>query len=192
MHAHDLFFLVALLVPLSLDTFILSAALGLAGLPKKQQLRTSLILAGFEAGMPIVGAVIGHGIGGLLGGITGYAAGAVIALAGLLMLKPGEENAEEQRLQLMEKSSGWKVIYLGLAISIDGLAVGLTLGLIHVSIALVAIVMGLLAFGASKLGLQIGGRLSARFREDAEKIAGLVLVAVGVLMLALRATGHSL
>lgn len=191
MSLHTVLFLIALLVPLSIDTFVLSAALGLAGIPKRRQLRTSLILAGFEAGMPIVGVLIGHGLGHLLGNITGYAAGAVIALVGLLMLRPSDESQEEKELQLLERSSGWKVIYLGLAISIDGLAVGLTLGLIHVSIIAVVIGMAVLAFAASRSGLKLGARLGARFREDAENLAGGILLLVGIIMLVLKLSGHS-
>lgn len=41
--------LVALLPPLSLDTFAIAAALGIAGLPPSQRWRVSLLFAGFEA-----------------------------------------------------------------------------------------------------------------------------------------------
>jgi len=179
-------------VPLSIDTFVLSAALGLAGLPKKQQARTSLILAGFEGGMPIVGAIIGYGFGGALGSFTGYIAGAVIAVAGFLMLKPGGEEQQEGELKLLERTKGWSIISLGLAISVDGLAVGLSLGLIHVSLAAVVILMVFLAFIASRVGLSIGAKLGERFRDDAEKLAGIILVIVGIIMIGLKATGHQL
>jgi len=192
MSLHDILFLVVLLVPLSIDTFVLSAALGIAGLPKKAELRTSLVLAGFEAGMPVIGVLLGHGLSGLLGNITGYIACGVIGAAGLLLLKPGEEKQEEKRLKLLERSKGWSVVGLGLAISIDGLAIGLTLGLLHVSLIAVVIFMAALAFGASRLGLKAGAKLGERLRENAEKFAGIILVIVGIIMIALKATGHQL
>jgi putative Mn2+ efflux pump MntP len=80
--------LVALLGPLSIDVFILSTVLGLSGLEKKDRLRTSLVLTAFEAGMPIIGVLIGHGVGSLLGKFAGYIAVIAIGLAGLLMVKP--------------------------------------------------------------------------------------------------------
>jgi len=43
------------------DTFLLATALGLAGLPAAGRTRTSLILAAFEAGMPVAGVLGGPG-----------------------------------------------------------------------------------------------------------------------------------
>lgn len=42
--------LVIFVLPLGLDTFAVSAALGVAGLPKQQRLKISLLLSGFEMG----------------------------------------------------------------------------------------------------------------------------------------------
>ena len=44
-----------LLLPLALDTFALAAALGVAGLQRRDRLRVSLVFTAFEAGMPIAG-----------------------------------------------------------------------------------------------------------------------------------------
>ena len=67
--------LAGLILPLALDTFALSAALGIAGIPAERRMRTSLILSAFEAGMPIlgffVGGAVGHVIGRLAGGVGG-------------------------------------------------------------------------------------------------------------------------
>src|SRR5437764_1043261 len=71
---------VALLVPLALDTFVLSAALGVSGLPRRLRLRTSVVLAAFEAGMPLVGVAVGRGVGEAVGRLAGYAAALVIGL----------------------------------------------------------------------------------------------------------------
>ena len=48
MNIHHIIFLVALLVPLSIDAFVLSTALGLAGLPKNSNLRLALYLPGLK------------------------------------------------------------------------------------------------------------------------------------------------
>ena len=53
------FKLIALVLPLSLDTFAVSAALGVAGPSRRERWRLSLLLAGFEAVMPIVGFLAG-------------------------------------------------------------------------------------------------------------------------------------
>jgi putative Mn2+ efflux pump MntP len=193
MSAHHLFFLILLLVPLSIDTFVISTALGLAGLPKKDQNRTSLILASFEAGMPIIGVLIGHSIGGALGNYANYIAAAVIGLAGLLMLRPDKnEDSEEAQMKLIARSKGFAIISLGLSISLDSLAIGLSLGLLHVSLLFVVVFVGIESFLASRLGLWIGDKLSNNMREHAEKLSGILLVLIALALAIAKASGHPL
>ena len=77
--------LAGLIVPLSLDTFALAAAIGMAGIPPERRLRTSLILSGFEAGMPIIGFLIGGAVAQVIGYFAGWTAIAFLLLAGALM-----------------------------------------------------------------------------------------------------------
>jgi putative Mn2+ efflux pump MntP len=189
---HHILFLIALLVPLSIDVFVLSTALGLAGLPKKDRLRTSIILSCFEAGMPAVGALIGHGIGGILGNYGGYVAAIVIGLAGLLMLRPAGEKKEERNVRLLSSARGLTIINLGLSISIDGLAIGLSLGLLHVPLLFVVVWIAIQTFLATRLGLWLGDRLSERLRESAERFGGIILVAIALVLIIVRSTGHQL
>ena len=79
------------------DTFLLATALGLAGLPAARRTRTSLIFAAFEAGMPVAGVLTGQGAGRFPGSFAGYTAAAVIGLASLLALRPGQDEEEEQQ-----------------------------------------------------------------------------------------------
>lgn len=192
MSIDQFFLLAAVLVPLSIDTFILAAALGLAGLPRNQATRTSLILASFEALMPVLGFLISAGVGRLIGQFTGYVAAIVIALTGVVLLRPGNSNEEqeEQRLKLLARARGVAIIYLGIGISVDGLGVGLSLGLLDIPLVLVVIWLGVQAFAAALLGLRLGGRLSEGLRAGAEKFAGVVLVAVGLALIVLKLTGR--
>lgn len=183
--------LLALLIPLTLDTFIVSTALGLAGLKKKHHLRTSLVLTAFEAGMPAVGVLLGHVVSGFAGHYASYVAGAVIGIAGLLLLKPGgKEDEDKKEARLLSQTHGLAIINLGLSISIDELALGLSLGLLHVPLLLAVVLIGLQAFVASQLGLRLGQRLNEKFRERAEMLAGMFLVAVAVVIIVLALSGH--
>jgi putative Mn2+ efflux pump MntP len=186
-------FLIALLVPLTIDTFILSTALGLAGLPKKERLRTSIILAGFEAGMPAVGVLLGHGLGELAGHYASYIAAIVIGLAGVLILLPSKsEEKEEQRLQLLSRTRGFAIAGLGLSVSLDELAIGLSLGLLQVPLIIAVVLIGLQAFIASQLGLRLGSKLNEKVREDAEKLAGAALIIVAIILLAIKVMGKQI
>jgi len=95
-------------VPLAVDTFLLSATLGLAGLPKEQRIRTSLIFVAFEAGMPVLGVFAGRGVGAVLGPLAGYTAAAVIGLAGAQLLRRGHDDEKEhERLKLLATLGVW-------------------------------------------------------------------------------------
>ena len=190
---HNIGFLIALLIPLTLDTFVLSAALSLAGLHRKHHRRTSIVLALFEAGMPAVGVLIGMGLGERLGHFAGYTAAAIIGLAGLILLKPGDgESKERQRLKLLAHARGLAIIDLGISISLDELAIGVSLGLLGISLWLAAILLGLQAFFASQLGFYLGRRLSERLREATERIAGLLLITLALILIGIKLSGHQL
>src|SRR5437870_1562825 len=94
------FKLIALVLPLSLDTFAVSAALGVAGLPARDRWRLSLILCGFEAVMPIVGVLGGALMGRALGVFADYLAATVLVVAGVLMLR-GDDSDDEALGQRM-------------------------------------------------------------------------------------------
>lgn len=190
---HGTGFLIALLIPLTLDTFVLSAALGLAGLPKKHRLKTSLVLATFEAVMPAVGVLIGTKLGEVFGHFAGYTAAAIIGIAGLILLKPGNAaKKEKQRAKLLAHTRGLAIIDLGISISLDELAIGLSLGLLGISLWLAAILIGLQAFFASQLGFYLGGHLSDRLREGAERITGLILIALAIFLIGIKLSGNQL
>jgi putative Mn2+ efflux pump MntP len=48
------------------------------------------------------------------------------------------------------------------------------------------------AFAAAQAGLWIGGKLSEELREGAERLAGLVLIATAIALIALKISGHQL
>lgn len=181
------FKLIALVLPLSLDTFAVSAALGVAGLPARDRWRLSLILSGFETAMPIVGVLGGALMGRALGDLADYLAAAVLIGAGALMLR-GDGSDDEGLAQRMR---GLAMIGVGLSVSLDELAIGLVIGLLGLPVVLVALLIGAQALLASQLGVRIGARLGDELRERAEQVAGALLVVLGVGLAVLRLTGHS-
>ena len=52
--------------------------------------------------------------------------------------------------------------------------------------------LGVQAFVAAQLGLWLGGRLDEALREGAERVAGLILIAAAIALVALKVTGHEL
>ena len=179
--------LILFVLPLGLDTFAVSAALGVAGLPPRRRLRISLLLSSFEMAMPVVGLLVGHGVGHAIGGAADIVAAAALLALGTTMLLAGDE-AEAERLGSVVAGRGLALIGLGLGISRDELAMGFTIGLLRLSIVLAVILIGLQAFLVAQLGLRLGSRLGEAVREGAERVAGLALLGLGVLVLVERLT----
>lgn len=178
---------VGLLLPLALDTFALAAALGVAGLERRDRLRVTLVFTAFEAGMPIVGILAGQLAGRLIGAWAGYGGILFLLIAGALMLRPGKDGDDEsRRLRLLTHARGFAIIDLGLSISVDELTIGLSAGLLGLSIALTVIWIAIQAFAAAQIGLRLGARVSEELRERSEKIAGVALILVAVALLALK------
>jgi manganese efflux pump family protein len=167
-------------LPLSLDTFAVSAALGTRGLPPRERLRVSLVMSGFEMVMPVVGLLLGRGLGQLVGGAADYIAIAALVLLGVWMLLHDDDEGE--RAGRLASGHGLVLIALGLSISLDELAIGFTIGLLHLSLWLAVVLIGTQAFIAAQLGLRLGARLSEKSRERAEQVAGLALIGLGLLL----------
>jgi len=176
-----------LLLPLALDTFALAGALGVAGLEPSHRLRVTLVFTVFEAGMPIAGILIGRVAGNLIGAWAGYAGILFLFIAGFLLLRPSQdEGGEQKRLRLLAHARGLAILDLGLSISVDELTVGLSAGLLGLPIVLTVIWIAVQAFIAAQVGLRFGGRLGEEIRERSEQAAGVALIAVAVVLLALK------
>jgi manganese efflux pump family protein len=176
-----------LLLPLALDTFALAAALGVAGLSGTDRIRVTVVFTAFETVMPIVGMLLGRAASSLLGDWAEYGGIAFLFIAGLLLLWTGKgEEGEARRLSLLAHARGWAVFGLGMSISIDELTIGLSAGLIGLSILATVVWIAIQAFAATQIGLRLGSRLGEAARERAEWAAGAMLIVVAIVLLALR------
>jgi putative Mn2+ efflux pump MntP len=168
--------LIALIVPLGLDTFAASAALGAAGAAGRERLRIGLLFGSFEAAMSLIGYAVGTPVGRAVGSVGNYVAAGLVAALGVWMLFAGDDDDETAGLLRVR---GLAAIGLGLSISLDELAIGLSLGVLGLPAVPVAVAVGVQALAFSQVGLALGGRLSERARQGSERAAGVALILLG-------------
>ena len=150
---------IALVLPLGLDTFAIAAALGMTRLTVAQRVRFGLLFAAFEGGMPVIGLLVGVGLGRLIGGFSEYVA--IVALAGLGAYMLFGQDKDDERVQRLVASTGTAMIVLGLSVSLDELAIGFSLGLLNVPIVPAIVLIAAQAFLVLQVGFAIGGRIGA-------------------------------
>src|SRR5215475_10544559 len=179
--------LLAFVLPLGLDSFAVAAAIGAAGIAGwRASLRISAIFVVFEAGMPLIGLAAGSGLARAIGPVADYVAAAAVIAVGVWMLVSRDED-EEERAGRIAGARGPAIIALGLSISADELAIGFSLGLSGLPVVPVIVVIGVQTLVVSQLGLAIGSLVSERFREHAEQVAGIALIALGCYLVVERA-----
>lgn len=171
--------LLAFVLPLGVDSFAVAAALGASGVYRMaERLRISAIFVAFEAGMPLIGLAAGGGLARAIGSVADYVAAAAVIGLGIFILAQGGADEEDKAARL-RSTHGLAVLALGLSISMDEFAIGFSLGLVGLPVVPVIVAIAVVALIASQLGLALGSRISERFRERAEKLAGIALILLG-------------
>jgi len=179
--------LIGLIVPLGLDTFAIAAALGMSRLTRRDRVRVTTLFTAFEMGMPVVGIVVGAVAGTVAGKAADYVAIAILIGLGIFMAWPRHDDRHEgERVGLLARTRGLAAIGLGISISLDELAIGFTVGLLRFSVPLVIVLIGAQTLIVTQLGLRLGSRIAEAVRERAEQLAGVLLAALGLVLLVER------
>lgn len=178
-------FLEIFLISLSMAMDAFAVCLGLAAARQcdgpRPTFRLSFHFGLFQFLMPILGWFAGMTVVKWINAFDHWVAFGLLAFVGGRMILAGFNH--EQEANRNDPSRGWNLVILSVAVSIDALAIGLSLAMVHVDIWYPAVVIGIVTSLISLLGLNLGGRLSARFGKRMEVIGGLVLVLIGVRIL---------
>jgi len=177
--------LALLLVALSLglSNFAAAIGIGVTGVDTGTRLRVGLIFGIFEAGMPILGLLLGHSLARALGSAAHWIGAALLIATGgyaVLQAVRGQGREEHQPAAGGNQLQTGRLLVTGIALSIDNLAVGFALGAYHVNLVLAAVIIGVVSVTLSLAGLELGDRLGTKVGERGELIGGLVLIAVGI------------
>jgi putative Mn2+ efflux pump MntP len=168
-------------VSVGLDNFAASIAIGLAGVDRRIRLRIAVVFGLFEAGMPLIGLVVGNGVAHSLGDSAHLIGGALLIATGAHGVYATLRSADDHELStLLTAGKLSRLIVLGAALSIDNLVVGFALGTDHAALVPSIVAIGVVSVGLSLLGLELGARLGERVERYGELIGGVVLICVGV------------
>ena len=168
--------LLAFVLPLGLDSFAVAAAIGaLQAASWRQTLRISLIFVIFEGGMPLIGLGLGRALAQGIGHVASFLAAAAVVGIGAWMLVTDEDEKADRVIS----TRGMALVALGISISLDELAIGFSIGLARLPVTAIVIAIAVQAFLAAQLGLALGSRIGARWRERAGRIAGIALILLG-------------
>ena len=170
-------------VALSMDAFSVSIATGAAY--KKtgnlNALKMAFFFGFFQAFMPVIGWLMGLTFRKYIESFDHWVAFALLALVGGKMIYEAIFTKEDQQKNNVMTLA--LLLILSIATSIDALAVGITFSLITESITKAVIIIGLVTFAFSYIGVFIGEKLGHFFENKIEIAGGLMLWAIGIKIL---------
>ena len=168
---------------LAMDAFAVSLASGCAikRLKVGHALRIALFFGAFQAIMPILGWLAGLSLRDALSQWDHWIAFVLLALIGSKMIYESFK-LESDKKQINPLQLG-VLLMLALATSIDALAVGVTFAFLQIAIVTPVLIIGLITFGTSFVGVFVGDRVGHLFESKLELIAGLILIAIGTKIL---------
>ncbi|WP_148615869.1 manganese efflux pump MntP family protein [Nocardioides rubriscoriae] len=174
-------FLIA--VGLSADAFAVALGKGLQmrRLSAQGVLALAITFGLFQGLMPVLGWAVATGFSDYVTSVDHWIAFGLLAVIGAKMIWEafGDDEGDEGdgRVPFVE------LMVLGVATSIDALAVGISFAFLDVSVAFAAVLIGVTTFVLTAVGVFLGHRAGVRFRGPAEVVGGLVLIGIGLKIL---------
>jgi len=180
-------------VAVGLSNLAASIGIGVTGVNASTRLRVGVIFGVFEAGMPIVGLLIGQRFAADLGQAARWPGAILLMIVGASGLVrsvrdshrraadgPGESPSPRAQPETASPPSGLaRLLVSGFVLSLDNLVVGFALGTYQVGILVGAGLIGAVSVIMSLAGLELGGLLGRWVGERSEQMSGVILILVG-------------
>ena len=169
-------------IGLAMDAFAVSICKGLS--MKKIDWKKALVIAtyfgAFQALMPILGYFLGTTFSNLVESIDHWIAFILLTIIGGNMIN---ESTDDELKKRNDKIDIKTMLTLSIATSIDALAIGVTFSFFEVNIWLAIILIGLITFTLSIIGVCIGNKFGDMLQNKSELIGGVVLILIGLKIL---------
>lgn len=180
MQGLDIYSIVLVAVGLAMDALSVATitGLGLKIVSLRQASKMPLTFGAFHVLMPMVGWFAGSTIVWLIADYDHWVAFLLLVFVGGKMLyealiagERGEPSAALDNLNLL---------LFSVAVSIDSMAVGLSLYLERVHILVPALIIGAVTFAFTFAGMVLGNRIGRLIGRGTLILGGLVLIAIGL------------
>ncbi len=179
----NFFLVIVIALALAMDAFAVSVGISLSHekITIRQTLRLASLFGFFQFMMPLIGWYATQNI--LMKYIEPFdhwVAFSLLAIIGGKMIYESFKRGKKIKNIKADPTRGISLLVLSVAASIDALAVGLSLAALHVAILYPAVVIGLVAFSMTVLGVNIGPFFGRIIGKRAELMGGLILILIGV------------
>jgi putative Mn2+ efflux pump MntP len=162
---------------LSLDNFRVSIALGTVPFGFRRAVQVALTFGLWDGLMPLAGLLVGGYIGDELGDIAEYIGAAALGVYGLYLVILSFRKPEPDELD-----HPWALFGIPLALSLDNLFAGASLGLLGLPPWSSAAVFGAITAVMSLAGLQLGRATARLIRIRSDLLSGIALMAAAVVL----------
>ncbi|PJG83921.1 manganese efflux pump MntP family protein [Caviibacterium pharyngocola] len=168
---------------LSMDAFAVSICKGLAcsSFQWRNALKTGVYFGAFQAGMPLLGFLLGVQFSETIKEVDHWLSFGLLSLIGVNMLKEALSKKDEPCAGT--DFSAKSLFALGLATSIDALAVGVSFAFLSVDIWSAVAIIGLITMAMCIVGVKSGHLLGAKLKSKAELLGGLILIGIAISIL---------
>ena len=160
---------------LSVVDFRVSIALGTVPFGLKRALQVALIFGLWDGIMPLLGLLVGRQIGEAVGDVADFVGAAALGGYGLYLVISALRNPEPDELD-----HPWALFGIPLALSLDNLFAGASLGVLGLSPWFSAAVFGVMTAVLSLVGLQLGRAAARLIRIRSDLLSGVTLIIAAV------------
>ena len=166
-------------IGLAMDAFAVSISKGLVMKKNyKYALIIGLYFGIFQALMPLLGYLLGFSFSEVVTKINHYIAFVLLTIIGTSMIL--EKTSD---IYADDKINFGTMILLSIATSIDALAIGVTFAFLNVNIIISVLIIGIITFIISTIGVLLGNKIGIKFKSKAQLVGGIVLILTGIKIL---------
>ncbi len=178
----DIISILLIAIGLAMDAFSVSIT---SGITTKKVSCLNVLKMGFSFGffqffMPILGWMAGSTLRAYITAVDHWIAFSLLSFVGIKMVLESLKGES----QVVDPFNNRTLLLLSISTSIDAFAVGISFSLLDISIFFPVLIIGIITFFLSSVGILMGNGLRHFFeRLNVEIIGGIILIGIGLKIL---------